>query len=173
MKTCDCTFVSLIISLSHTIFHVSDLVTASRLLEEKEKKNSFDFYPIYCVNVPNSFGIRLNVQEEITVRSIMQQTNVVREERALESFQFQKCIFFSSLSFAKKASKPNLFRRLKTGRYLFFFLHLDGQRCLPSGARRDGTVEQIVFFSFYNKRGRKEMKYTNLYCRNWIAQSKL
>ena len=121
MKTCDCTFVSLIISLSHTIFHVSDLVTASRLLEEKEKKNSFDFYPIYCVNVPNSFGIRLNVQEEITVRSIMQQTNVVREERALESFQFQKCIFFSSLSFAKKASKPNLFRRLKTGRYLFFF----------------------------------------------------
>ena len=32
-----------------------------------------------------------------------------------------KMYFFSSLSFAKKASKPNLFRRLKTGRYLFFF----------------------------------------------------
>ena len=106
MKTCDCTFVSLIISLSHTIFHVSDLVTASRLLEEKEKKNSFDFYPIYCVNVPNSFGIRLKVQEEITVRSIMQQTNVVREERALESFQFQKCIFFPLSLSQKKLPNP-------------------------------------------------------------------
>ena len=172
MKTCDCTFVSLIISLSHTIFHVSDLVTASRLLEEKEKKNSFDFYPIYCVNVPNSFGIRLNVQEETTVRSIMQQTNVVREERALESFQFQKCIFFLFL-FRKKSFQTQFIPPAKTGRYLFFFcIWMDKDVC-----RQVRVVMELwnksFFFSFYNKRGRKEMKYTNLYCRNWIAQSKL